>query len=90
MGILKFIVWTATCVAIGVWFGGLELHGKTPMQHLEKAWRAEAPQLEKVKEGASDLVDEVKKKVSSKERPTERHTTEDRDAIDKIIAKRAK
>ena len=92
MGILKFIVWTGTCVALGVWLGGVELHGHTPLQHLERAWKTSAPRLDKVKDGAEELVDEVKKKVSSKDgaRPTEQHTTEDRDAIEKLIAKRSK
>ncbi len=92
MGILKFIVWTSVCVGLGVWFGGFEFHGRTPKDHLERAWRSTSPKLDKVKDGAEDLVDEVKKKVSAKDgaRPTEQHTTEDRDAIEKLIAKRSK
>ena len=92
MGIFKFIVWTTTCLALGAWLGGFEFHGHTPMQHLQRAWKTGAPKLDKVKDGAEDLVDEVKKKVSTKDgaRPTEQHTTEDRDAIEKLIAKRSK
>lgn len=92
MGILKFLVWTGTCLAIGVWLGGFEFQGHTPAEHLERAWKSSSPKLEKVKDGAEDLVDEVKKKVSTKDgaRPTEHHTSEDRDAIEKLIAKRAK
>jgi len=91
MGILKFLVWTGTCVAIGVWLGGFEFQGHTPVEHFERAWKSGSPKLEKVRDGAGDLVEEVKKKVSTKDgRPTEHHTTEDRDAIEKLIAKRAK
>lgn len=92
MALLKFIVWTGICLAIGVWFGGQELQGHTAVQHLQRAWKASSPKLDKVKDGAEDLIDDVKKKVSTKDaaRPTEQHTTEDRDAIEKLIAKRAK
>lgn len=92
MALLKFIGWTSTCVMLGVWVGSFEFGGRTPMQHMQRAWKSSAPKLEKVKDHAEDLVDEVKKKVSTKDaaRPTEHHTSEDRDAIEKLIAKRAK
>jgi hypothetical protein len=94
MRILKFIVWTLCAMGLGVFLSTYEVKGKTPLQYLEHTWRAEAPRVrdgaEKVKDGAEDLVDDVKKKIGSKsEKPTERHSVEDREAIDKLIARRA-
>ena len=92
MGILRFVLWTTLCIGFGIFLGTHQLGGKTAWQTMQGAWKEQSPRLDKVKDGAEDLVDEVKKKVSSKDgaRPTEHHTTEDRDAIEKLIAKRSK
>ncbi len=109
MGIIKFIVWTTLCVGAGIFLAGFEFKGRTPLQHLEREWHSNSPKLDKVKDGAEDLVDDVKKKLSTNAkdvgsavsnaaggavnnvaRPVEHHSSEDRDAIEKLIAKRAK
>jgi hypothetical protein len=94
MGILRFLVWTTLCIGLGIFMGTQEIGGRTPWQTMQGAWKQQAPRLEKVKDGAEDLVDDVKKKVSTQDpaaqQPKERHNEEDREAIDQIISKRSK
>lgn len=93
MGILRFVVWTTLCIGLGLFLGTYELGGKTPWQSAQSLWKQQAPKLEKVKDGAEDLVGDVKKKVTSTPEaaaPKEKHTKDEREAIDQIIAKRSK
>jgi hypothetical protein len=94
MGILRFLMWTTLCIGLGIFLGTYELGGKTPWQTMQSAWKQQSPKLDKVKDGAEDLVDDVKKKVSTQDPvaqpPKERHNKEDREAIDQIISKRSK
>jgi hypothetical protein len=96
MGILRFLVWTALCIGLGLFLGTQVIGGKTPWQAVQSAWKQQSPKLEKVKDGAEDLVDGVKKRVSTQDasaaqpQPKERHDEEDRKAIDQIISKRSK
>jgi len=88
MGLLRFVVWTGLCVALGVWMGTGRVAGKTPLQHAESAWKGHAPALDEVKKEAKELAGDVKKKVAAADGPKEQHTAEDRAAIDDIIARR--
>lgn len=92
MGILRFVVWTTLCIGLGIFLGTYELGGHTGWQTMQGMWKDQAPRLEKVKDSAEDLVDDVKKKVSTQDPPApkERHNKQDREAIDQIIAKRSK
>lgn len=93
MGILRFVVWTTLCIGLGIFLATWEVGGKTPWQSAQGLWRRSAPKLEKVKDGAEDLVVDVKKRVAPPAEapaPRERHTRDDREAIDQIIAKRSK
>lgn len=91
MGILRFLVWTGLCIGLGIFLATADVGGRTPLEHLTRAWKQTSPRLERVKGDAGELVEGVKKKVATKEAPapTERHAQEDRDAVDAIIAKRA-
>jgi hypothetical protein len=91
MGILRFVLWTAACIGLGIFVSTAEFSGKTPLQHLTRVWKHERPRLERVKDSAEEAVDDVKRRVSTKEvakGPTEQHSSADREAIDQIIAKR--
>jgi hypothetical protein len=90
MGLLRFVVWTGLCVALGVWVGTGRVAGKTPLQHLESAWKGHGPALDEVKKDAKDLADDVKKKVTTAQAtgPKEQHSPEDKAAIEDIIARR--
>lgn len=90
MAILRFVIWTVSCVAIGVAMGTVEFGGSTAWERMQKGWKQQAPQVERVKHGAEGLVDEMKKKVSSVEvpkEPSEKHSATEKKAIDQIIAK---
>jgi hypothetical protein len=69
MGPLKFLTWTALCLAVGVGLGTVEFGGSTATQHAQKLWKQRGPRLDQVRDGASDLVDDVKKKVASSKEP---------------------
>jgi hypothetical protein len=88
MRLIRFVVWTGLCVALGVWLGAGQVAGKTPLEHAQRVWKGSGPALEK---DAKALVTEVKKKVASAAAPVgpkEQHSAEDRAAIDDIIARR--
>lgn len=91
---LRFVIWTAACIAMGVFFATYEVGGKTPLQYAEQYWKRSAPTLpsmdEVVKSGAGGVMDEAKKRLGVKdEKPVEHHSSEDRDAVNRLIAKRA-
>ena len=90
MGILRFVVWTAVCVSLGLFLGTYEWGGHTAWQAMQGAWKRQAPSLEKVKVEGEDLLESAKKKVTTDAEPKERHLKEDREAVEQIISKRSK
>lgn len=99
MGILKFLVWTACAVGLGIYLATGQIDGRTPLNHMEKAWkRATRPsQVEKVKDGVDRVKDglegaleEAKDAVGKKTEPAprERITAEDREAVNRLIAQK--
>jgi hypothetical protein len=88
MGWIKVIVWTGACVGLGVVLATWELGGHTALQHAQRGWKRASPQLERVREGAEDAVDRVRKRVSPSSEPVERHSSADRDAINHLVSKR--
>lgn len=89
MGILRTIVWTLLCIALGVVLSTHNFSGHTALEHAERALKGKAPKLDDVKDDVEEAIDTAKKKLSLKdEAPTEKHTVEDRVAINRIIARR--
>jgi hypothetical protein len=94
MGFLKFLVWTGCAVGLGVFLATGEIEGKTPLEHLRRAWKrhAEPTRVERVKDGLRDALDDAKDAVQKTTKqaaaPRERITPEDRQAIDRIIAQK--
>jgi hypothetical protein len=91
MRFLITIVWSLACVAVGVGLATVEIAGRTPVQHAERAWRSDgARRLDAAKDKADDLVDDVKKQVSSpvKDKPLDKHTADERSALEQLIANR--
>lgn len=39
MGLLKFLVWTACAVGLGIFLAGVDIQGRTPMEHAQRAWK---------------------------------------------------
>jgi hypothetical protein len=96
MGFLKFVVWTACAVGLGIFLSSAQVDGRTPLQHMERAWKrhVQPSQVERVKDGLRDTLDEAKEAVTqtTKPRPSgppkERITAEDRAAIQRLIAQK--
>ncbi len=91
MGILRFVLWTALCFGLGILAGTADVGGRTPWQLAQGLWKQQGPRLEKVKEDAAGVVEDVRFKVAPGDGtgPKERHSKADRDEVDQIIAKRA-
>ena len=90
MGILKVIVWSSVCIGLGIFLGTHSFDGHTAVEHAQRAMggKVKAPSLTEVKGDVEDAIDAAKKKLSAKDVPTEKHTLEDKDAVNKLIARR--
>ncbi|AKF80520.1 hypothetical protein K8640_21970 [Myxococcus sp. XM-1-1-1] len=92
MGALKFIVWTACAVGLGIFLSSGQVDGRTPLQHMERTWkRAVKPDtVDRMKEGLEDAYEDAKGAVSrsTDAAPRERITAEDRAAVNRIIAQK--
>lgn len=90
MGIVRFIVWTACAVALGVCAASVEVGGHTPIEHAKRMWRQHGTpvRLDAIGEGVSDAIDDAKDAFAKDAKPREKHSDADRDALNKLIAKR--
>jgi hypothetical protein len=77
MGFIRFLLWTSMCIALGIFIGTWEIDGKSPAQHFKTIWKS-APVPEAVK----------KKLAAPGAVPTETHSEEDREAVNRLVAKR--
>lgn len=85
MAIVRFLLWSGICVALGVFAASYEIGGRTPLAHAQALWQRQAPQVEKVKAGAAELAGDVKRQLAA---PTEHHSADERDSVNRIIARR--
>lgn len=89
MRILKVLIWSGLCVAAGVALASVRVDGHTPWERLQKGVKQQGPALDKAKGTVSDVYDEAKKKLSrSDDAPTEQHSDEDKEAINRLVAHR--
>lgn len=84
MRLLFSAAWSVCCIGVGIAAATINLGGKTGWQHAQQLW---------VSERAPQLVEEVRGKVVTavkdvKERPLDRHSPAERDALEKLIANR--
>jgi hypothetical protein len=88
MKVLTLLVWTAAAVAFGVFLAKVEIDGRTPLEHLQNAWKhnVNPSKLDRLKDGLRDAIDEAKGHLSDAKRP-ERYSDDERRAIDRLIAK---
>ncbi len=92
MRIIKVLLWSAACVGLGIFISSYKVDGKTPVQHLERGWK-QKPGLDEVKEDVSSAIDGAKKKLTVKDKtpvdaPTEQHSDEDKEAVNRLLARR--
>jgi hypothetical protein len=99
MGLLKFVVWTACAIGLGVFLVKGDIGGRSPWDHMERAWKhnVHPSQMERVKDGMGrvkdgleDALDEAKDAVGRKSAtaPRERISAEDREAVNRLIAQK--
>ncbi|MFP2910340.1 hypothetical protein ACLESD_35940 [Pyxidicoccus sp. 3LFB2] len=92
MGVLKFIVWTACAVGLGIFLATGKVDGRTPLDHMERAWKrtVKPSAVDRVKDGLEDAYEDAKDAVSKKTDapPRERISAEDRAAVNRIIAQK--
>ena len=88
MGVVRSVVWTVGAVSVGIALATVEVGGKTPLTHAEAAWRR-SDAGEWLRDRAEDAVDRARGALGQTQRPRERHTDDDRAALDRIIAKRS-
>jgi hypothetical protein len=95
MDFLKFLVWTGCAVGLGVFLATGDIEGKTPLEHVQRAWKrhVQPTEVERVKEGLRDAIDDAKDAVSQKTTkqpaaPREHITREDREELERIIAQK--
>jgi hypothetical protein len=89
MGILRTVVWSALCVGFGVFLASHTFSGHTAVEHAERALKGKV-KLDDVKEDVEGALDTAKKKFAGAkdEAPTEKHSEQDRDAVNRLIARR--
>ena len=88
MGVVRSVVWTVAAVSVGIALATVEVGGKTPLAHAQAAWR-HGDASEWLRDRADDAVDRARGALGQTQRPRERHTDDDRAALDRIIAKRS-
>lgn len=88
MGVVRSVVWTVGAVSVGIALATVEVGGKTPLAHAQAAWRR-GDASEWLRDRADDAVDRARGALGQTQRPRERHTDDDRAALDRIIAKRS-
>ena len=86
MGLLKRLVWAVGLVGLGAVLATAQVAGKTPLQHLGAV--VTGPVWHGVKAGAEMAYDKARSFVLAR-KPVEHHSPEDRDALNKLIAKRS-
>jgi hypothetical protein len=100
MGFLKFLVWTGCAVGLGVFLATANIDGRSPLEYAQRQWTRHVQptqverQVDRMKNGLSDALDEAEDTVKRTTKqattaaPRERITSEDRAAIDRIIAQK--
>jgi hypothetical protein len=90
--LLKFLIWTGFAIWLGIFVATQPVAGHTPVEHLERVWTRHgfSAQVKNLKEHVHGAVDDAKDSISTvwDNKPRERHTPQDRQAVNKLVAKR--
>jgi hypothetical protein len=91
MRTIKFLLWTSCTIGFGIFLATGNLAGKTPLEQLRRGWKEIGgdQQVDGLKRRATDAYEDAKGALSSGNDIRERHTTEARESINRLIAKRA-
>ncbi len=93
---IKFFLWLVTAMAFGVFLSTVRIAGLTPAQRLQRTWNHSKlsqkidDRVDDLKDSVRDSVDNLKDRITgdAKRKPSEHHTARDREAIDRLVAKR--
>lgn len=88
MGWLKILVWSSACFGLGVASATWRPGGRSLVERAAAGWHSSAPARERLGEGAADLVDAAKRRLWSDDTPSERHSRDDRAAVQQLIDRR--
>lgn len=91
MGFIRFILWTACAVGLGVFISTYRVEGKTPLDLMTHAWHQQVTPA-RVAKGESQidaLYRHAKAKLNAPDRPSEHHSRADRARLEAVIAARA-
>lgn len=89
--VIRFVLWTGLAVGFGIFLAQFEIDGRTPIEHAQRAWKRKVnpSKVDQLKDGLRDAIDGAKESVSERtsKKPSERYSSDERAAIDRIIAK---
>jgi hypothetical protein len=88
MGFVRTCVWTVLAVGAGIAVATVEVGGRTPLAYARSAWQSSEAS-DWLRDRADDAVDRARGALGQPQKPRERHSDEDRAALDRIIAKRS-
>ncbi len=88
MGFVRTCVWTVVAVGAGIAVATVEVGGRTPLAYARSAWRSSEAS-DWLRDRTDDAVDRARGALGQPQKPRERHSDEDRAALDRIIAKRS-
>lgn len=103
MGFIKFVIWTACAMSLGVYISTARYQNGTPLEQLQRLWKQHGPSETAVRQNVKGAVEKatgaakalpgklekVQGETAAAEKPEEHHTPEDRAAVNKLIAQRA-
>jgi hypothetical protein len=84
---LKFLIWTGCAMGLGLYVSTLEFDGKPTVELVRRAWKQHAANVDLsalLKAKISGALGEAHDALPAK--PKEHHSSEDRDAVNKLIA----
>jgi hypothetical protein len=88
---IRLLLWTGCCVGLGIALSTTHFDGKTPLEHMTRAWKTSPgpSKIEDLKNDVSDALEKAKDKLNDSHKPKEHHTDKDREAVNKLIAKKS-
>ncbi|OJH34723.1 hypothetical protein [Cystobacter ferrugineus] len=65
MGFLKFLVWTACAVGLGVFLATVDFNGRTPVEYVQREWKRQVQpnRVERVANSLRDALDDAENAV---------------------------
>lgn len=94
MGFIRFVLWTACAMGLGVAMATVVVNGRTPLDHLKLTWServARPGHVEDVKVRVHEALEDARDALAedAETKPRERHSERDRSAVNKLIAQKA-